>query len=711
VTGRREGGWISVFKIPFANFDQSPTAGQTWRINFARERHISDEFTQWNRFCGLLNTVGKFGRLSFHDRSATLTRYEESVDEDPYRVVRRTPRFKEVLTDRPGEYVVGSWGNFEYSHYYYSKEIQARYTPEMWKQEQENYFSEIGPAGMHGPWFPFCLESRFVGKEKMAKYVRQYGMKCPLILYGRYLEAPAIKAGALFTDGESMIVFDPELCKVKDKFLTDFLAENPDVIPNILYVEGHDEPTDWDYVLSPTANPSHRQVLANVDQEIRKGFGFGKYGLYDPFSTTVDPQAAFSRIAYRKWWSDRMARMVREQGALVKRLAPQAGYIGINHNFVYDMDYTDVALVDWYSDYSSTDPYPTCAGSHHGIARGLYHTGFSTKILHDLSGRKVRETLQCYLPNGCATPTPADVREWASQALKNGIQMVEWYTEGPARVTIPDAYREMIRLNHVIHDMNRVRLPETTATAIYFSNVSKWGTNDVAVHPWYVPYAILGEKNGAWFRFVSDTQLDLGRDDLGRYKIVYLPQLKFSDRAAAQKLAAYVKAGGRLVIFDPEAFSFCSDGTRLSDIRQELLGGKILGARSAAYLLSRDTETLGLKPETQLPLTPLHHIDGEGKVLAFDIEPPADARIAATFPDGKPAAYSRKVGKGQILYFAAQPFGNSELAVAPGAWADVFRTLETKVGEKMDLDIWDFELPAKGGEIEIHYVVAPEKRG
>lgn len=91
-----------------------------------------------------------------------------------------------------------------------------------------------------------------------------------------------------------------------------------------------------------------------------------------------------------------------------------------------------------------------------------------------------------------------------------------------------------------------------------------------------------------------------------------------------------------------------------------------------------------------LPLTPVAHGLHRGKVLAYDILPPADAEVFAAYEDGKPAAFSRKVGKGRVIYFAAHPFGNSELAVASSEWENFFRALANGCHEPINLPIWQF---------------------
>ena len=52
------------------------------------------------------------------------------------------------------------------------------------------------------------------------------------------------------------------------------------------------------------------------------------------------------------------------------------------------------------------------------------------------------------------------------------------------------------------------------------------------------------------------------------------------------------------------------------------------------------------------------------------------------------------VGKGKWIFSAVQPFGNSDIALAPGAWKDFMTDLAKTIGEPVNQPIWRFQLPA-----------------
>ena len=216
------------------------------------------------------------------------------------------------------------------------------------------------------------------------------------------------------------------------------------------------------------------------------------------------------------------------------------------------------------------------------------------------------------------------------------------------------------------------------------------------MHTAYTVYSLLGEHLKSDFRFVFDTHIRLNKARLNELKVLYIPRMHFTDDASAKALAKFVKDGGRLVIFDPGFMAEKIDGTVPAE-RNELTG--------VDWPLQRRRVT-GNQIRYQnvnLPLTEVKHFPGPADMPleAYDITVPADARVIASYPDGKPAAFERKIGKGSVVFFAAQPFGNSNLAVKPGNWMKFFADEAKLAGIPTGLKYWDFLLPPAGNSIKL----------
>ena len=711
-TRKGKNEWVSEIAIPFSNFNYTPNG--VWRINLSRQRHgAASECSHWNRVEGKLNNANKFGFLEFGPNSAKLARFIESGVENPLQVKRKATKFKELLSEKKGDYIVGSWAHgFHISSY--SKAFQAKYTPATSKLEQEQFLAETGRAGMFGPAFPW-VPNYIGGMSKIRELNEKYGMKFPYSVQNSSLHKKAVAKGVnyvyLTAKGVAMPnPVDPVLAQVINENLENYLKKHSDVIPYLVLVNGEDEPTNTNSKsFSFKENLKNKSSLEKLDAKIKKDFGFGKFGIYDYYADADSKwQSPFNHIAFWSWWSDEYSKIRKKDQAVVKRLAPNVPYL-INFNSCSCFNYPDFTRISTAVDWVSCDPYPTATLALHGRDRALYHTGFSTKLIHDSAAPGVKTCVmpQAYIYHGRG-PSPEDIREWASQAMKNGASILYWYTLGPSRITIPAGHKEMLRVNKLISSMNELKLPQKTVTALFFSQAARRGIKDEAQYSLYTLYVLLGEKLKTWFKFVNETMLDMDMDSLDSYRLVYVPELKYVDTETAGRLLKFVENGGILVLFDPEAFEWNINGTVMNDFRDKLVGAPV-GKRRKANELIVAKNYLGLTKGAKLPLSEIRGRAGAGKELAYDVQVPSDANVFAVYSDGKPAAYERSVGKGKVIYFAAQPFGNAKLAISKSSWETFLSGLAKKVGEPENLPIWDFLFPLKGGEVEVNYIIKPER--
>ena len=711
--GRKQGEWITEVAIPFSNFNC--TAKNLWRINLARERHgAADECTLWNRVDDKLNNANKFAFLKFGENSAKLVRFSENILKHPLQIKRSSAKFRELLGETPGNYIVGSWEHGGYLTLY-PKAYQKKCTPAQWRREQEQYFTEVGQAGMFAYSFPMVDKLLPGGMDKVRELNKKYGMK---FVYGAIRSSywhEAVKNGAVYVIDNGKYLkpdpTDPVMAKVAHSKLEDYLKKRPDVIPYLVLINGEDEPTNSTYdSFSFTANSKHKKNLEILDAKVKKEFGFGEFGLYDNYDPDINSKrrSAFNHIAFWSWWSEKYYKTRNKDREIAERLASGVPYL-LNFNACSTFRYPDFTRISFATHYMSCDPYPTATLALAGRNRALYHTGFTTKLMHDIAAPGVKI---CVMPQGFIYhgrgPTPENIREWASQAMKNGASMLYWYTRGPLRVTKPNSYKEMLRVNNLVHSMNKLKLPEKTATALFFAQNARRGIMDKAQYSLYTLYVLLGEKLHTWFRFVDETMLKLNIDSLSSYRLIYVPELKYIDSATADKLLKFVKDGGILVLFDPESLTWNINGKRMNSLRRILIGASVGKPRTANNLIL-SKNYLNMAKGAKLPLTKVRGRKGAGKILAYDIQPPEDANVFAVYPDGKPAAYERGVGKGKVLYFAAQPFGNATLATKNSSWNQFLSGLAKEIGESANLAIWDFLLPPKGGEIDVEYTVQPQE--
>ncbi|MDO9540943.1 MAG: beta-galactosidase trimerization domain-containing protein, partial [Kiritimatiellia bacterium] len=456
------------------------------------------------------------------------------------------------------------------------------------------------------------------------------------------------------------------------------------------------------------------------NDEVLNNYGFGKYSMPAPKDLAYwqcPENHPFQKIAFNRWMSDKYADTRKQIYSALKQAAPNVKYVCSNFWFMRGFHPFDYSLFAKYTDWMSGDPYASPAELREG--RGIYNHGFGTKLLKDLSGKPTITIVQAYHDAGY-TPTPGDLREWVSQALKNGASRIEYF-EQVERYNNPALYQEMFRLSKIFTSMNKVNVPQDADCAIFCSFDSE-AALDANGDQIYTAYAILGEKVGSWFDFICDRQLERNELDLSKYKIVYLPLAKYIIPAVVDKLAGYVENGGMLVVGDPEAFSFNRDGSSLASYREKLCGVKFTGETFKASEIKIISKSggkgarEGVKSQNSIWVKILHLLRGDSAVCAslskldnntFPILKENSiydkihlahsvaiegATVIALFPNGEPALLENHFGRGKVYYFTANPFA-PDVVLIDSKISEVFKAFQEEAKVKTERPVWQFLLP------------------
>ena len=679
-TWRNSDSWEAAMVIPWRTLGFAAPP-EVLTMNFTRKRIGGNEASQWNAFAGNLNDVPKFARASFGPKPE-IVRYRK-LETAGFVPKRARQAGAELLSSEAGGYVVVA-GRHHYYQSDYPAALQAQFTPERQREILERH-AKLGSWGPKLPWAP--LRGRVAGGMKeLLRLNQEFGMVFEYAIYNSSVSRAAIRKYRcpLFC-GNFVEYGTPEYLKAtldQVEAVRRFCAV-PGQRALVGCVEGADEPTNqMRLIYNRKENPGIAAALDEVDARVKRETGFGKYGLHD-FGGTPDADTPFRRIAFWRYWNNRFAEYLKAVAAAVRAVDPTLPFQGFNRNTCGGVCEVDLAQMTPLTQEIGCDPYPTSAKSSAGMGRAIYHTGFSVKLLHDLACRsRTRATLQGFIYHG-GRPTPAEMREWASQALKNGAVHFRWYESGPAKITMPDGYAELERLCGELHSLRRLPLPRETKSAILYSDYDRWGLDDRVAHAAYTVYALLGEHVKANFRFVSPTGLANGVHTLDGIAVLYVPRMRYTDPATTARILAFVRGGGRLVVFDPTVWSWNIDGTAVPE--RALLTGAVKERTAISTPLAYG--------KAELPLAAAANLGREtGKVDAFDFTE-AETAVVARYPDGRPAAVERRLGQGTVLFFAAQPFGCSDAALDPQGWTAFFQDECRRVGEKTDLAVWDFVLP------------------
>ena len=700
---RTRRGWTAELAVPWAEIGGLPGPGHTFRLNFVRRAAGETSCFNWAASPNLEvepfapeNFVQEYPTIFSHVRfaeagPAILARFVET--EDPWGVERERPEYEALLASPPDP--------LRTFHFYLGLSsfgipdaVRKRYDEKAWAEEEARLLEDIGTAGLNGPFLPGFLAK--AGLPAVEDLHARYGTR--FSFHGYVNAAEAKKAGAtiLIPSGNAAF-FDPVYIRMKNALLEEFLGRHGRA-PWLADVWGQDEPFNQ---IATLVQPGTHDL---VNRALQAAYGVGLAapegipGLpYErqPVQTNSlgvpDEATALSRIGVFRWLNKTYADVARGEMRIVRRLAPGKPFQAFNRNAVADMDFLDQALLHDHTDIYSADPYPSFCHYVYGPARARYHVGFTSKWVADFAaGKPTQMILQ-----GCTMiqrrVTPENAREWVSQAAKAGVSMIDWF--GTPRIDEPELYREILRLARLWKTLPALDVPAKTDVAVLFSDDSRAGAGDEALHSHYTLHTLLGESLGAGFTFVGENLVRRGLQTLAGRKLIVASELGFVSRDFAREIERRIRDGATLVLLDPDAFARDIETGPLAAEREAIVGATAWPWRSADRLLPTEEAKSRWGSDAPLPLRPLRIVSEPRN--ARSVRPPEGATVLFTYEDGEPAVYSRRLGQGEVIVFGAMPFQDSELAVAPAGWDKLLAALLDERGAPRDLPIWRFLIPAE----------------
>jgi len=400
-----------------------------------------------------------------------------------------------------------------------------------------------------------------------------------------------------------------------------------------------------------------------IDAKVAEKFGFGKYGMPEG----PNDENPYRSIAYHRWVVDWCDRFEREVAAQVRALAP--GVLIMSDDHPSAIPAHDIGR--WrYS-------FDIAAGQLYGkpIREGL-NWGWLPKFYADVSG--CPQVWNCvHVEHYPASYSPREVQMILSEYFRAGGTGLVWYTldvRGKGGMAMeeyygaPDRWRYVTKITRMWADGMRARKGRARV-GVLFSNPSQWGAYDAHVKN---AYGLLARSLGVEFKYFDDGNLRRGETSAAAFDVILVPYARYERFETGERLLKAAAAGSTVVVCDPDAFSYDLDGSDLKLLRNKMCGdfsiGEALGAGSIA-LKSINTKALA--------------------GARYRLKTPAGAEIAATYPDGSPAAFEIKVGAGSIVWFAANPL----TYYADKGWVAWWRDLFAKKGIPTDLERWTLTLP------------------
>ena len=639
-------------------------------------------------------------------RPADLTEPNSPWDGMKHRTAK--PLFRELLTSKPGNYRIVCW-NHDLKRTDKSGDKYPEFVNDQkWQRELQNIFQEAGEAGVGFLDLPGGLDGTDPTRtaEFHAEQSRKYGVRYDVWSEGASGEtiSAALKGGAEVLNptekalGRRPVLswVDPKYVAAQEQMLRRLGSKLRD-LPFVGVYYGKDEPTIFVPEGKPERWGDYGQAMA---KEVLEKYGFGKFAAPLPKEKSFqsDPNRALRWIAYNRWMSDKFAESRQHLHDALHEVHPGATYSAANYWFMSRFVPYDYSRLASCSDMMELDPYASSAEARHGTAvpgkektlgRGVYNHGFGAKFMTDLTDKPVRIVAQAFDYAGYSMQ-PEDLREWVSQALRCGASTIDYYTMDHPRRTRRDRWDMMLHLSREITRMNRIQLPNDPDTAILYTLYTHMSHGEnTSGDQMYAAHALVGELAGSWFKFVSDAQLERNQTSLAGYKVVYLPLAKYMTANATRKIEEYIRNGGVLVCGDAEAFTFDLEGNDTRAAQERILGFKSVGANTSTGITIKSPE-FGLSVGTRLRLLEREPFDAAGPSSISVTD--SKAVTLATYQDGTSAIISRKLGKGRVITFAANPFAPT-VTVEKSNWPELFRNLQQSLGCKVDRPIWHFVLP------------------
>lgn len=420
----------------------------------------------------------------------------------------------------------------------------------------------------------------------------------------------------------------------------------------------------------------HQQyVRTELNEKVRQETGFRKYGL--PQGTR--DENPFRWIAWFRYANRESHRIWSELRAEIKKAHPHIRFMsedssGVIKPFEYSAG-ADMDICDFYNHQT-----------------GPSRMGHITKLLADLTGKEV---FPCtHVEHYLGSFEPEQVRELLSEVFRaGGSGFVSYTTDSTGAETnlrtmefsAPERWNAVLEIGDRVQNQPKLKYPEPEC-AVFYCNTSYQAINPYIQYWWDMDvqyaYEVFGPKvMRSWFRFVDENIILNHFEELAGLKVLMINFGKYQLPGVIEKLEEYAMKGGTVVCFDPEAFTWCADGTSLAEARKRVFGVEVGEPAERRETITFRDASLGVAGGTALPIL----------ALPYAVKAAPGTKVLATFSNGQPAIVEKTVGDGRALFFGFNPITSS--AARNPEWKQTLRGMGKALGITLDQDLWRFTFP------------------
>lgn len=407
---------------------------------------------------------------------------------------------------------------------------------------------------------------------------------------------------------------------------------------------------------------------------LNDAWGTAFWGLrFDSFDQLPTPRVSKTYhspghlLDWRRFRSEAVIRAVNLQAAAIRATAGDNVLLTTNNQGLWHprVDYFDMARglntagTNYYPPYGSDNPF----GSANGLALAAVRAYQDGKNFHIHELRCGPHAVPGRADN---TPAPGEVMHTAMHAIANGADaffFFRWracpfgveqshgsitdYDGEPTRI-----YNEVKELGALVARLNT--LPQLVATesdaALLYDFPTRWYF-DSSAPEWGAPAGFYSARANAAFLALRlqgvNADVVARRHDWHRYKLLVIPLLAAVDDALAEKLRAYVEAGGTVL-----CFPLCAH----VDARHHIFPGRLhprltplFGPPVRDFITAAANETIPFSWQGE-PAAGMLFAD----LLAGDGYTPRGTFSEGWYA-GRPACVETRLGKGRVVRMAVFP--------------------------------------------------------
>ena len=317
--------------------------------------------------------------------------------------------------------------------------------------------------------------------------------------------------------------------------------------------------------------------------------------------------------------------------------------------------------------------------------------GCVTKVLADLTGKEVWPCV--HIENYMLNTTPEETVEEISQVFRNGGTGLHLFLSDiqggrkwvlDTKVTAVGSPRRWHTLLNIVDLLKTMPVPEYPD---YDRTAILFNDDTLAAQPYDAkrPY---GEQTESCYTMLGPVARSWFRF-IDCTQVIAWPSLRERFDIIYLPTARYQRAEvvEKLMAFVREGGTLvCADPHAFET---DIHGADTSGKREGLFgVKTGDTQAAPVTITTSQ-----RNLGGELTVVgdAYSLQAPGPVPVLATYADGSPAIVANKYGEGTAMLFGFNPF--SFAAIEQGEWREFFTELAAMLDQPTGLDIWRFTLP------------------